>query len=91
MYTESCLFNIFCVSLEQFLLCSYLWSQAFDQDLFVVKSLLVINNKASKNILVYVAMLNGLGNVSTSMSQGAQCDPTGQKSRRWHSVSVIWD
>ena len=35
----------------------------FDQDLFMVKSLLVINNKASKNILVYVAMLNGLGNV----------------------------
>ena len=48
----------------------------FDQDLFMVKSLLVINNKASKNISVYVAMLNGLGNVSTGMNQGAAvCDP----------------
>ena len=47
----------------------------FDQDLFMVKSLLVINNKASKNILVYVAMLNGLGNVSTGMNQGAAVRP----------------
>ena len=63
----------------------------FDQDLFMVKSLLVINNKASKNILVYVAMLNGLGNVKHRHGPCAQCDPTGQKSRRWHSVSANWD
>ena len=64
----------------------------FDQDLFVVQSLLVINNKASKNILVYVAMLNGLGNVSTGMNQGAAvCDRSGQKKEVSTQSVLIWD